>query len=66
MKCPLCKEKTTVIESRAGNGKRYRCRRCKKCGYVFYTEEVRCTGRALLDVTAELMRINYQRKKTTK
>lgn len=35
MKCPKCKKDTYVTETRCN----HRRRKCKNCGYVFYTVE---------------------------
>ena len=39
MFCPKCGEKTTVLESRAVEEEVFRRIKCRKCGYMFYTEE---------------------------
>ena len=41
MKCPICKAKTKVLDSRAWKDKDYvyRCRTCQMCGYKFVTHE---------------------------
>lgn len=41
MTCPICGEKTKVVDSRCDDGETvYRRRECKSCHYRFTTEEV--------------------------
>jgi transcriptional regulator NrdR family protein len=39
MTCPVCGEKSRVIDSRGDCEVTYRKRVCIECGHVFYTEE---------------------------
>lgn len=40
MTCPVCGGKTRVITNVSEPDCIYRRRKCKECGYSFYTEEV--------------------------
>lgn len=37
--CPVCGEKSNVIESKGDGAEWIRIRKCIKCGYKFYTRE---------------------------
>ena len=39
MTCPECNGGTLVIDTREFAGAVYRRRKCRNCGYKFYTEE---------------------------
>ena len=42
MRCPKCgKGRVKVILTRQNADKTFRKRECRKCGYIFYTEEVK-------------------------
>lgn len=43
MICPICEEKSTVVDTRHEyrNHTTYRKRRCEECGHIFYTAEIR-------------------------
>lgn len=40
MKCPVCDEKTKVVDSREKGWRTKRKRICKKCGHSFFTVEL--------------------------
>lgn len=40
MNCPVCLEKTKVLDSRPNEDSVRRRRKCLKCGYVFVTIEM--------------------------
>lgn len=40
MTCPKCGERTTVIDSKADCEAVHRRRKCRVCGYVFFTVEM--------------------------
>lgn len=66
MMCPVCKEKTTVTETRYLDSRRFRRRKCTACEYVFYTEEAECSGFSQKKLDAELMGERYRRGKREK
>lgn len=39
MTCPNCSGATTVTDTGTGSDEVIRRRKCKKCGYIFYTVE---------------------------
>ncbi len=40
MECPECSNKTKVLDTRKYSGAVYRKRKCKSCGFTFWTEEI--------------------------
>ena len=55
MKCPNCKIKTTVIDSRTDGEIVARRRVCKRCGYKVHTlESTNCGDEAWTKVSKEL------------
>ena len=40
MNCPVCDEHTAVVDSRSESDLVVRRRKCKACGYYFFTTEI--------------------------
>lgn len=60
MTCPVCGEKTIVIDSVADSDCVYRKRKCVECGHRFITAEVESND----EYTLKMLR--YERKKVVK
>ena len=66
MTCPVCGEKTTVIDTESADVESvYRLRKCKKCEYKFCTIETECVDdlNKLTYIKLRNQRINNKRLK---
>lgn len=63
MECPECGGKTVVVNSRKYAGAVYRKRKCTKCNYRFFSEEMEIDRKSNKELLINAMRPKRKSKK---
>lgn len=64
MNCPVCGEPTGVLVSRRECDAVYRYRKCKDCGYLFYTTELESGSKDFYRLQLEAKRKSQRKRRS--